>query len=134
MNFRELWKESKHSEMGKKIYNSEIGKYQCINCFSKFITINQNLKLNDIISHSYEMIGKRGCLFQFYKTKKSNPIFTFEEGIELIGECELDAGKDYNNRDERELLVKLKFGGTFIDVNSIHLKCGKNISAKFNFT
>ena len=134
LSFNDIWKESKHSEMGKKIFNSEIGEYQCMDCFSKFITINQNLKLNDVISHSYEMSGKRCCLFQFYKTKKSNPIFTFEEGIELIGECELDAGKDYNNLDERELLVKLKFGGTFIDVKAIHLKSGKNISAKFNFT
>jgi hypothetical protein len=80
------------------------------------------------------MTGKRRCHLKFYKTKKSNPIFTFEEGIELIGECDLDAGKNYNNRDERELLVKLKFGGTFIDVKAIHLKSGKNISAKFNFT
>ena len=78
MSFTDLWNESKHSEMGKKKYNSEIGKYQCINCFSKFITINQNLKLNDIISHSYKMTGKRSCHLKFYKTKKSNPIFTFE--------------------------------------------------------
>ena len=134
MDFRDLWKEDKHSEMGKKIFNSEIDKWECKNRFSKFITINQNLKLNDVISQSYKMIGKRRCHFKFYKTKKSNPIFTFEEGIELIGECELDVGKDYNNREERELLVKLKFGGTFIDVKAIHLKSGKNISAKFNFT
>ena len=77
VGFSEIWKESKHSEMGKKIFNSEIGKYQCKDCFSKFITINQNLKLNEVISHSYKMPGKRSCLFQFYKTKKSNPIFFF---------------------------------------------------------
>ena len=124
MGFRELWKEDKHSEMGKKIFNFEIGKYQSYNCFSKFITINQVLKLNDIISHIYYMIEKRKCNLKFYKTKKSNPIFTSEEGIVLIGECELDAGKDYNNRNERELLVKLKFSGTFLDVNAIHLKSG----------
>ena len=134
MSIRNDWKESIHSKMGNKIYNSEVGKYQCQNCFSKFITINQNLKLNDVISRSYKMIGKRTCLLKFYKTKKSNPIFTFEEGSELIGECELDAGNDYNNREEREFLVKLKFGGTFIDVNAIHIKSGKNISVKFNFT
>ena len=134
MSFRDYWKESIHSKMGKKIYNSKTGKYQCQKCFSKFITINQVLKLNNIISHSYHMIGKRKCHLKFYKTKKSNPIFTFEEGIELIGECKLDTGKDYNNYEEREIVVNLKFGGTFIDVNAIHLESGKNISAKFNFT
>ena len=80
------------------------------------------------------MSGKRKCHISFYKTKKSNPIFISEEGIELIGECFLDIGKDYNSREERQILVKLKFGGTFIDVNAIHLKSGKNIRAKFSFT
>ena len=133
-SFCDKWDESKHSKRGKKLYNSEAGIWECINCFSKFITINQDIKLNDVISNSYCMIGKRKCLIKFYKSKKINPIFTFEEGIELIGECELDSGKDYNSRKERIFVVNLKFGGTFIDVNAIHLKSGKNISAKFNFT
>jgi len=125
------WDESKHSKRGKKVYNSETGKWKCEECFSKFITINQDLKLIDVISHSYHMIGKRKCLIKFFKTKKTNPIFSFEEGVILIGECELDAGKDYYNREEREF-ENLKFGGTFIDINAIHLKSGKKIKAKFN--
>ena len=135
MGFRDLWNEDKHAKMGKKVFNSEINKYECKNCFSKFITIKQKLKLNDIISHSYKLIGNRTCLFKFYKTKNpKDPIFTFVEGIELIGECVLDAGKDNNNPDENKLLVELKFGGTFIDVKAKNLKSGKNINAKFNFT
>ena len=135
MGFRDLWNEDKHSKMGKKVFNYEINKWECKNCFSKFITINQNLKLNDVISHSYKLIGNKTCLFKFYKTKNSDiPIFTFEKGIELIGECVLDVGKENNNPDENELLVELKFGGTFIDVKAKNLKNGKNIRAKFNFT
>lgn len=88
--------------------------------------------MNEVISHFYYIIGKRKCLIRFYK-KKSNPIFSFEERIELIGECELDTGKDYNNFEDRKFIVNLKFGGTFIDVYAIHLKNGKNIRAKFNF-
>jgi len=42
--------------------------------------------------------------------------------------------KKNNNPDENELLVELKFGGTFIDVKAKNLKNGKNIRAKFNFT
>jgi len=95
MGFRDLWNEDKHSKMGKKVFNYEINKWECKNCFSKFITINQNLKLNDVISHSYKLIGNKTCLFKFYKTKNSDiPIFTFEKGIELIGECVLDVGKE----------------------------------------
>ena len=62
------------------------------------------------------MIGKWKYLLQFYKTKKFNPIFTFEKGIKLIEECELNDVKDYNNQNETDLIVKLKFCGTFIDV------------------
>jgi hypothetical protein len=134
MYIREDWDEKKHSEKGKKVLNSETGKYECKNCFSKFITIGQELKLNDVISRSYYMTGKRRGHLRFYKTKKSNPIFTFEDGIELIGECELDAGKDYNSIEEKKVVVNLKFGGTFIDVNAIHIKSGKKVKAIFNFS
>ena len=69
----------------------------------------------------------------FYKTKKTNPIFTFEEGMIKIGECELDVGKLYANLEERKIEIIMKFGGTFIDVTAIHLKSGKSAKSKLTF-
>ena len=45
--------------------------------------------------------NKKVAIQIFYKTKKQNPIFTFEEGITKIGECRLDIGKEYNNYKDR---------------------------------
>ena len=79
------------------------------------------------------MAGRRSATLNFYKSLKPNPIFTFEKGVEKIAECKLDAEKDYPI-GERDIKVYMKLGGTFIDVQGVHLKSGKNISAKFNFT
>jgi hypothetical protein len=69
----------------------------------------------------------------FYKTKKANPIFTFEEGIIKIGECRLEIGKEYENYKDREIRTIMKFGGTFIDVTAIHLKSGKTVKTTLTF-
>ena len=103
-------------------------------CFDKFIEINQDLKYEETISHqSYIKKNCNSFTMTFYKTKKTNPIFTFEEGIIKIGECKLDVGKIYENLEERKFEVIMKFGGTFIDVTAIHLKSGKSVKTKLTF-
>ena len=62
---------------------------------------------------------------RFYKIKKQNPIFVFEEEIIEMRECRFEIGKEYENYDEWKLKTIMKFGGTFIDVPAIHLKSGK---------
>ena len=87
------------------------------------------------------MISKEYYIFKnqkivkinFYKSKKINPIFTFEEGVIKIGECLLDIGKAYENLKDRTINVIMKFGGTFIDVTAIHLKSGKSVKTILHF-
>ena len=69
----------------------------------------------------------------FYKTTKKNPIFTFEEEVIKIGECQLDLDKIYNNLEDRKIRTIMKFGGTFIDVTGIHLKSGKSVKTTLTF-
>ena len=49
-----------------------------------------------------------------------------------MGECLLDAGRDYP-KGERDIKVTMKFGGTFIDVKGKHEKSGKEIKITLIF-
>ena len=69
----------------------------------------------------------------FYKTKKQNPIFTFEEGIIKIGECRLNILKEYENYKERKIKTIMKFGGTYIDVTAFHIKTGITVKTTLIF-
>ena len=77
--------------------------------------------------------NQKNIEINFYKSKKINPIFTFEKGVIKIGECLLDIGKTYENLKDRALKVTMKFGGTFIDVTAIHIKSGKSVKTTLTF-
>jgi hypothetical protein len=130
------WNDEKHSGKGKKYFNEEKQVYYCKDCFSKFIEINQSLKYGEKISNLSSIpsfVKSNATTMIFYKTKKANPIFVFEEGIIKIGECRLEIGKEYENYKERKIRTIMKFGGTFIDVTAIHLKSGKTVKTTLTF-
>ena len=126
------WVDKLHLGKGKKIYVEELKEWYCSNCFEKFIEINQNLKIDEVISHT---AYSRGLFLKisFYKTKKQNPLYTFEEGIKKIGECTFSFDNEYKKLKDREIKTMMKFGGTFIDVTAIHLKSGKTVKTKLTF-
>ena len=69
---------------------------------------------------------------KIYQTLKSNPIFVYEKGIEKIAEFTLNTEKDFP-LGERNIEIRIKFGGTFIDVKAIHLKSQKIINGTLVF-
>ena len=128
-----IWNEEKHSKFGEKFLSKEENIYRCKNCFCKLIEINQKLEYNKTINYNdLIMLNSRTCNLPFYKSIKPNPIFTFEKGVEKILECELNTGKDYP-LGERNLIIELKFGGTYIDVKAIHEKSGKYIKVNLKY-
>ena len=130
---RKEWIEEIHSGKGVKQYVEETKKWYCESCFDKFIEINQSLKYGEQISH-IGFVNKDGEVkMEFYKTKKLNPIFTFEEGMIKIGECKLHIGKEYKKEKTNRIKVIMKFGGTFIDVTAIHLKSEKSVKTTLVF-
>ena len=117
---------------GEKFYDKEFNAFYCKECFQKFIEINQSLKYEEEFSHIGYAPSNRLRL-EFYKTKKPNPIFIFEEDITKIGECWLYIDKEYDKKKEREIKIIMKFGGTFIDVTAIHIKSGKTVKTTLTF-
>jgi len=130
---RDFWDEKKHSEKGTKIFDEDTKVWRCENCFYKFIEVNQKLNLNEEIPpKSFSMVESRTATLNFYKSLKPNPIFTFENGVEKIAECVLDAEKDYPV-GERDFEIKMKLSGTFIDVEGVHIKSGKKCKVNLKF-
>ena len=72
------------------------------------------------------MNAPRYCDIGFYASLKPNPTFIFEEGVDKIGECKLDAGKDYPV-GEREITITMKYGGTKYLFTTKHTKSGKEL-------
>jgi hypothetical protein len=132
-----IWNDEKHSNGGKKYFNEEKKKWFCKGCFDKFIEINQSLKYEEEISHvgsiPYSNKNKKATNMEFYKTKKTNPIFAEEEGVIKIGECRLVIDKEYDNYKDRKIRTIMKFGGTFIDVVAIHIKSGISVKTTLVF-
>ena len=123
---RLTWNEEKHAKNGRKVYDKVNDKWDCADCFSKFIEIKEKLELNQEITKSYIMTMPRYCRMSFYQTLKRNPDYINELGVDKIGECILDAGKDYPP-GQRIIKVTMKFGGTCIDVKAKHEKSGAEI-------
>jgi len=128
----EVWNEKIHSKKGEKYLNEEIQKYFCRDCFRKYIEINQSVNYEEEFSNTC-FAPTNEIKFQFYKTKKKNPIFIFEEGITKIGECKLYINKEFKNYEDRKIKTTMKFGGTFIDVKAIHIKSGQSVETTLKF-
>ena len=131
-NCAKIWKDELYSAKGKKFFIEEFKDWYCHDCFDKFIEVNQSLKYGEEIYHKSLNLNF-GTIISFYKTKKVNPIFTFEEGITKIGKCSIYIDKEYKSIEDREIKVIMKFGGTFIDVTAVHLKSGKSVKTTLTF-
>ena len=126
------WDEKKHSGKGEKYFDKDFKKWFCRHCFDKYIEINQNIKYEEEISHS-SYAGTNAVTMYFFKTKKKNPIFSFEDGIIKIGSCRIEFSDEYKSLEDREIKTIMKFGGTFIDVTAIHVKSGKTVKTTLTF-
>lgn len=132
VSIKDFWDEEKHSKNGIKIWDENSKEWMCGSLFSKFIEINQDLSVGQKVTHIYYMTDPRYVTMPLYKTKKKNPMYVFEEGVEKIGECRLDTERN-NSNDERELIETMKFGGTFLNFEAVHVKSGKRIKTTFKF-
>ena len=129
---RNIWDEEKHSRFGKKVFDEEDKVWRCEDCFDKYIEVKEKVKLGQEIIHSYRMVGPRYTTFRFYQSINTNPVFIFENGVKKIGECKLDAKKDYPF-GQRDVKVKLTFGGTYIGIKAWHIKSGEEINKTLIF-
>ena len=88
------------------------------------------------MNNSFKISIKKGSkliLGKNYRSRYNVSFRIYDKGVVKIGECELDVDKIYENIDERKIEIKMKFGGTFIDVTAIHIKTGKSVKTELTF-
>ena len=130
------WEEKKHKDKGIKIHNEFEGD-QCSNLFRKFITRNQYIEFNTIISKNFSAM-KINPSIVFYKTFKEDCTYIDEKDennkllIEKFGEIEFNIGTDFD-KDFRDVRIDMKMGGTYIYISAVYLKTGKKIETLQNF-
>ena len=131
-NCDDNWDEKIHGGKGIKYYDPNYNICKCKDSFHVFIRKGQDLSQNDCIEQSFITMNSRIIILKFFKSNKVNPVLWTDEGVELIGNEQLDLGKDYPE-NERCFTLKLKFGGTFADASCFHEKSRREFSFPLYF-
>ena len=121
--------EERYKGKGIKVFDKIENNDKCSNLFSKFITRNDYLKFDEVICHSYRALNPKPEII-FYKTLRENCTFIDERDengkliIEEFGRVVFNIGENFDVKN-RGVIVKMKLGGTYIDVSAIYEKTGK---------
>ena len=132
-----MWDENLYKDKGKKDYNKLFKREECTNLFQKFITRNEYIGFDQIISHIFSA-GSKNPFIIFYKTLKDNCTYIDEKDennnliIHKFGEVKfkLEEGFDINNLG---LKINMKMGGTYIYATAEYLINGKHIDTIQHF-
>ena len=131
-NCDDIWNEEIHGGIGEKYYDSNYNIYKCKNSFHIIIKKEQEITPNETITLSFVTMNPRIILLKFFISNKENPVLWTEEGVELIGTEHLDLGRDYPE-NERDFIIKIKFGGTYADAKCLHDKSRRELSFPLYF-
>lgn len=132
----ELWNDEKFGhKINKKYFDNDYNCYRCKDCFSPIIKINEKIKADKPVIKHYEILNRKATI-QFYKTTFNNVIFVdekfiFDQKCLQFGELLFDVGDKFD-RNQRDLIIELKLGGTFIEATIKYKDIEKN--APFDFT
>ena len=110
------WNEFIHGTRKDLKYFCPIEKcYKCCNIFSPIILKNKKISVDDWLKQNYRLMYSKANII-FLKTEYDNVRFTDEQKkkCEKLVEIPFDAGKEFDE-NERDLMIELKLGGTFID-------------------
>ena len=120
------WNEELYKDKGIKKKYELYDEYYCSNIFSKFITINEYINFDQVITKRYDAMVPNPSII-FYKTSRKNCTFIDEKDendeliIEKFGEVTFNIGKDYD-KNKNKVRMDMKLGGTYIDVSAVYLK------------
>ena len=131
-NCDDVWDERIHGGIGEKYYDNNNNCYKCKNSFHSFIKKGQDIPSNDVIEQSFATMNPRIIVLRFFKSDKVNPVLWTEDGVEEIGNAQLDLGRDYPD-NERNFIIKLKFGGTYVDASCYHENSKRELSFPLYF-
>ena len=121
-NCDDPWDEKIHgSVIENKYYDNNYHCHKCRNSFHTFIKKGDDLIQKNFIEQSFITMNSRVVVLKFFMSHKENPVLTTEDGVELIGNEQLDLGRDYP-LEERNFILRINFGGTYAVASCLHEK------------
>ena len=132
----EKWNQKKHGlHPEKKYYDFDDQCFRCKDIFSPIIEKNQKISVDEIYSKNYEIKNSKTSI-TFYKTVYNNITFIDEKIIisskcQKFGELIFDVGDNFDKND-RDMIIELELGGTFITANIRYKKEKRTVN--FDFT
>lgn len=131
-NCDDIWDDKIHGGIGEKYFDHNFNIYKCKNSFHAFIRIGDDLSQSQYIEQSFITMNSRTINLKFFKSSKRNPVLYNEDGVQLIGDVQLDLGKDFPV-NERGFVLQLNFGGTFLVASCKHPTSGREIKLPIYF-
>ena len=131
-----IWKDI-YKGKGIKSYEEVEKDYYCSNLFSKFITRNQYVFFDEIITKTFQALNPNPEII-FYKTNKEDCTYIDEKDengnliLEKLGSATFDIGEDFDV-NQRDVIIEMKLGGTYIDICAILSKNGKKLNITKSF-
>ena len=131
------WDDNLYKDKGIKEFNEMENNYKCTNLFLKYISKNEYIGFDQVISRTLRAIDKK-ITIKFYKTSKNDCTYIDEKDennkliLEKFGEAELNM-EDNFDMDNREVKIDMKMGGTYIVVSAIYLKNEQHIETIQHF-
>jgi len=131
-NCDDIWDDKIHGGIGEKYYDPIYKIYKCKNSFHAFIRIGDDLSQKQYIEQSFITMNSRNINLKFFKSLKRNPVLYDEDGVQLIGEVQLDLGKNFPE-NEKNFILRLNMGGTFLVASCFHPKSLREIKFPLYF-
>lgn len=133
---REKWDELEHGKRNDLKYFDEKDKcYYCKNRFSPIILKNKKINVDEIVKKNYS-ISYSNVNIIFLKTLFNDVKFTDETESHKrkcikFGETEFNVGESYDENN-KDLIIELKLGGTYINAKIIYNEIEKSIPFDFS--
>ncbi|KYC38101.1 chaperone protein [Scytonema hofmannii PCC 7110] len=121
----------------KKFYSMDVngGGWYCKDRFSIFVLAGDSVGVNKIVTHKFLPTQQNQTKFQleFYATKKREVRYVDEDGVEKIGDLNLEI-QDITGGFNREVEVTMYFGKTEIQVEAKDKTSGKKYDTTLRFS
>ena len=124
--------QGEHDEHRKIIID---GAEKCKGVFDKHVEIGQEVKEGTVFGeHSYVPLRRNSTsiYLKVFTTKHKNPQYI--DGCQYLGGLEVDLDDpEIKCYEDKEVLVKMIYGGTELGLEATIVKTGEKINARFNF-
>ncbi|XP_035673083.1 heat shock 70 kDa protein 12B-like [Branchiostoma floridae] len=113
-----------------KKFTTSTGRVRCRDIFEILVRMDEALRIGESKTFKFHPIepDHTEITFDFYVTQAKNPKFVDDEGVIREGCSITVSSPDTTKGTERDIELKIKFGGTEITATAIDIESGSNVT------